>query len=501
MKKILILIIILVFNISLNGQQTIVGDVEIKGNLDATTITENGVSINGEVVNAIDIGGDHYVATWGSDAAAGTFDAPWKTWYKAWQTAVAGDTIYIRGGIYYITGNEDGGWADNIDGTATNPIKIFAYPGETPILDENGVTYNSNNNYCVYMHNCDYWYIKGLHVRGAPGTATYYGYGFYLRDGKNSTFENLVAYGNEGPGISCGWSDSDNNTLINCDSYDNYDIYQNGENANGIEVNYCAAGTTHRIIGCRAWNNSDDGIEMWQSDGIIRAENCWSFNNGRGTAGDGDGIKLGSTNDMGSTVVRYLNNCIVSTNRQNGLSQNSADATMELYNNFVYGNLDEGAWLSQYDHATIVRNNIVYDNGGDYEIALNAQAIHDHNDWDNIPSVTLTDADFVSLDTMQLSRSRKPDGSLPDIQFGRLVQGSDLLTQGVIGLESNIVQSTITPRISYAAADTTGIIPSKAGDIYINTSTGKIYISKSALRGGWIILNFILLISIYRRKK
>jgi hypothetical protein len=60
---------------------------------------------------------------------------------------------------------------------------------------------------------------------------------------------------------------------------------------------------------------------------------------------------------------------------------------------------------------------------------------HDHNSWDASPSVTITDADFISLDTSQLRGVRSKEGFLPGITFGILVKGSDLIDAGVdIGL-------------------------------------------------------------------
>ncbi|HEY3255894.1 MAG TPA: hypothetical protein VGJ91_18175, partial [Polyangiaceae bacterium] len=46
---------------------------------------------------------DYYVATTGSDANAGTLAAPFATLQKGADVAVAGDTVYIRGGTYSIT--------------------------------------------------------------------------------------------------------------------------------------------------------------------------------------------------------------------------------------------------------------------------------------------------------------------------------------------------------------------------------------------------------------
>ena len=46
---------------------------------------------------------EYYVAPAGSDANAGTLDKPFATLQKGADTAVAGDTVWIRGGTYAIT--------------------------------------------------------------------------------------------------------------------------------------------------------------------------------------------------------------------------------------------------------------------------------------------------------------------------------------------------------------------------------------------------------------
>ena len=80
----------------------------------------------------------YYVATNGDDNGQGTFYSPWATWQKAFVWAKAGDTVYIRGGIYYVT-DEVGGCDLTTSGTQENYINIFNYPGETPVLD--GINY------------------------------------------------------------------------------------------------------------------------------------------------------------------------------------------------------------------------------------------------------------------------------------------------------------------------------------------------------------------------
>ena len=55
--------------------------------------------------------------------------------------------------------------------------------------------------------------------------------------------------------------------------------------------------------------------------------------------------------------------------------------------------------------------------------------------YDRNPIVTVTDADFVSLDWTEMTRARKSDGSLPDINFLKLAPGSDLIDAGInVGL-------------------------------------------------------------------
>lgn len=69
-------------------------------------------------------GATYYIATDGSDAAAGTEGAPWQTWNKVRNTIADGDTVIARGGA----------WAEYVWVNAKSNIMFRAYPGETPRL-------------------------------------------------------------------------------------------------------------------------------------------------------------------------------------------------------------------------------------------------------------------------------------------------------------------------------------------------------------------------------
>src|SRR4051794_19851797 len=71
-------------------------------------------------------GSQRFVATNGSDGAAGTFGHPWRTVQHGLASLRAGDHLYVRGGVYI----ERIKSVNLRQGTATDPILVSNYPGE-----------------------------------------------------------------------------------------------------------------------------------------------------------------------------------------------------------------------------------------------------------------------------------------------------------------------------------------------------------------------------------
>jgi parallel beta-helix repeat protein len=70
----------------------------------------------------------YYVAPTGNDGNAGSIAAPFRTISRGVSKAVAGDTVYVRGGTY----REDVEMSTG--GSAGNPIRVLAYAGEIPLV-------------------------------------------------------------------------------------------------------------------------------------------------------------------------------------------------------------------------------------------------------------------------------------------------------------------------------------------------------------------------------
>jgi hypothetical protein len=408
-------------------------------------------------------GHTYFVATNGNDNAAGTFAAPWRTWDKAFHTALAGDIVYFRGGVYYQVDTSGGGIvvdprypaSNGHGGTVSNPIRYFNYPGEKPILDCSNVNPSSVNNGLVFKF-VNYTHVKGLTIRNV--FQVNYGViatGFYLWYGSTGvTIENMAIYNVDGEAFSS--VESLNVSFINCDAYncqDSNSDFSPGQYGTGFGITNELYDNAYVLLyGCRAWNCSDQGF-AGRARGLLVIDHCWAFDNSGNLAGDGHGFKPTSPDSWWDNppIQRQVTNCISANNAFSGFDTNDLNrlaCRMVWYNNFAYHNgykgktdMDAGSGFrilnpTNDGNIRILKNNLAYDNEH-YGIYAEAEYTHSYNAWD-LP-VTVSAADFVSLDYMQLYSPREANGSLPtNVTFGHLRADSDLINKGVnVGLPSN----------------------------------------------------------------
>jgi len=372
----------------------------------------------------------------GSDANAGTIAAPFFTLNKAWTVISAGDIIYMRGGIFYYPSQQQ---LETTSGTISDTIKVWAYPGEQPILTKDSPYTHPYFPRGLIWLRVDYTYWRDIEITGITQETAEVWSGFANYDGDHNKFERLNIHNNGLGLLIYGGSD---NLVLNCDFHHNYDPETSYGNGNGLQVGYIDAGDENTIRGCRSWNNADDGFDLWNNDGNVIIDSCWSWMNGYRedgitTGGDGNGFKLGNTaTNQSSNFLRTVTNCMAFDNRKAGLNQNLANCKMYLYNNIAYNNLclDYGAgfYFPNYDLAHVFRNNISFDNETDWD-GTHTNATIDHNSynasWQSTGPVA-TNADFESVDTTGVSGARQAGGWLPVLTFLHLAEGSDMIDAG-----------------------------------------------------------------------
>lgn len=372
----------------------------------------------------------------GNNANAGTIVAPWATFQYAFDHVTAGDTVYFRGGVYKRTTAISP--SDPV-GTPSNYIYFLAYPGETPIIDGSAIT--ANGKYGIDLRDASYIKIKGIQIRKfEQSEGALNCYGFNIVRCNDLTLENCVITKIGGRAVYL--YNSDSIFVINCDAFSNCDSLTLTA-GDGFNTYFGTGYKTGYVYfkGCRAWNNSDDGWDVFDA-GYIHIDSCWAFRSG--PLSDGNGFKFGFIlTDRDS--MRRITNCISAYNESCGYHENSYGPTYgrmnaKIYHNISYKNnlgfVGRSTAVSPFlENENIYRNNISYDNTTlNTSFSGEAYWIHDHNSWDL--SVTVTDADFVSVDSTGLTGARDADGSLPDLDFLKLVSTSDLIDVGTdVGLD------------------------------------------------------------------
>jgi|GEM_PF-5703747 len=345
-----------------------------------------------------------FVAPNGNNYNPGTIDMPWATWDHALESIDPGDTVYVRGGIYYNTGAV---WVERISGTVENPLHLFAYPGETPILD--GIRKTSPSPGFVLYH-CENIHIKGLHVRNNLEIVDNYKYAsnIIINQCENIIAENCVSYNSGRRGFFVFRSDEI--YLLNCDSYNNCDSLDTsyrGGGGDGFLVWDDGAesdlGKAVYLFGCRAWNNSDDGYDI-ETEGLIVAHDCYAIANGY-LDGDGTGFKIGYKDRSSDDLCRDIEGCISAFNTSSGFTTNDRTSRamwMELDKNISYGNGGSGFIAfdtpdsQERERMRKFTRNIAHRNMRPFGLMNDGAVTQSGNSWNM--DVTVSDDWFISVD-------------------------------------------------------------------------------------------------------
>lgn len=365
--------------------------------------------------------GAYFVSPSGNDADSGTIDKPFLTITNGLRVIGNGGLLYLRDGTYVQA------YKMSLSKTAnpTNRIRLWAYPGETPVIDNTGIA-SSTDGISISGH----WY----HLKGIKQEfATHNGINI---SGNSNIVENCVVYsnGNTGLHITGGSSGSTYpayNLILNCDSYLNYDPPIGG-NADGFSAKW-NLGPGNVFSGCRAWWNSDDGWDLWMGNSPVTITNCWAFWTGTNYwnsssfAGNANGFKLGG-NYVGAP--HRLVRSAAFANMANGIDQNNNVAGLTVDNCTSWANVSKNFNLSHgaNTNAHVVRNNVSIAGGSSDSFTSGTLATN--NSWQVLSPAASTN-DVQSVATSLVTGPRQADGSLPDLPFLRPVSAGRLIDQGV----------------------------------------------------------------------
>ncbi len=384
-------------------------------------------------VSAPALAAEYYVAPDGNDAAAGTEADPFATAQRGQQAASPGDTVYFRGGVYEFSGNSDIGVLFDKSGQDGARINYFAYAGETPVFDFNNLTPQARIR--GFSVRASWLHFRGLELTGVQQILVDQNESWCIRvenGASNNIFEQLDLHHNEGPGLFI--QDGGNNLVLNVDSHHNYDPDRGGENADGFGCHSDDAGNVFR--GCRAWFNSDDGFDFINSPGVCTVESSWAFRSGfvpdsNTGAGNGAGIKAGGfTNNIPATIPRHVVRFNLSFgNRSQGFYANHHEGGIDWINNTAFNNPRNFDMLADEGRAEhYMKNNLAAGSGEALARATLDEIDDSVNSW--TLGVSVSDADFASTSDSGVDGPRAADGSLPVVDFMRLVEGSDLIDAG-----------------------------------------------------------------------
>ena len=406
-------------------------------------------------------GKTYYISPAGNDQTGDGSEAkPWYNIAVAYAAAEAGDHIICKGGTYRINKyGTDGKLTVRMNkmGTADKPIVIRCADGEKPVFDFEQQLLDCNKQPSKVgdrgiLLSGDYHIIFGIHIMHAADNAI-------KLEGNHNRIERCEFSYNLDTGIQLGFghkfSDSHPgiskndgsycayNDIIDCDSHHNCDCDMNyGSDADGFACKM-HNGKGNRFIRCRAWRNSDDAWDLYETDYDVILAECWAWESGNAEdhqwvkeylntsasfSGNGNGIKLGGNGEGGSSEgVHYAFNCIAfgcdKSGSVKGFDCNSHKGGHVLVGCLAFDNGYDFMFESGGSETkTFYYNNVCL---GKQEIMVGTDdynalaAPMSKNGWTNHLVTGASVDDYVTLDEDDALMPRDIKGGMPR-RFGRL---------------------------------------------------------------------------------
>lgn len=465
------------------------------------TTTKNNTSSSTTVVNppassssGIDKIVDDAIYCSPNGTGSGTKDSPTDV-LSAIKNIKAGGTIYLLDGTYKYDSTII---IDSSNNGSANAYKtIQAYPGNSGkvVFDFSAQAVSGSNR--GFVLDGDYWQFVNFEITKAGDNGM-------LLSGNYNRIVEMVFNDNQDTGLQLSRYDTNASTVaqwpsynlvLNCTSKNNCDD-ATMENADGFAAKLtCGEGNV--FDGCMAYNNSDDGWDLYAKTetgpiGVVTIKNSVAFRNGFTEFGegygdcDGNGFKLGGA---GVGTAHIVENCLAFENLNCGFTDNNNPKLGSLknctaYNNGVGGNgkanymvyrcssstkldnlmsFNDTSKVSDTGAAGIkisndkfvgVMNNSVYYNGSYYFAKSNVSMTNGAKIGD---VVTVQASDFISLSVPKMGTDfhtawRASDGS---IKTGNFAESTGTYAALGYHLDGKGTASALTGQTGAAASQQT----------------------------------------------
>lgn len=363
-------------------------------------------------------GGDIFVSPEGSAKGSGTRENPLDLdtaidFVEAGQRIVLLEGVYLRHTALEILKYNDG---------RKDAMKhLVADAGTRPVIDFDRVGRGM-------VHSGNYWHVYGIDFARSAGN-----YKGYTLGGNHNIIELSRFYENGDTGFQMSRTDlgasidewPSYNLVLNSDSFNNVDPSENNADGFGAKL---TLGRGNVFDGCMAYNNIDDGWDLYTkvgggAIGSVVIRNSVAYNNGyvmgrKPGLGDGNGFKLGGE---GVHVPHLITNSVSFGNIANGYSSNSNPGVIAK-DNIAFNNQRNALFVTYTDikedfqvegFVSIhmdnpldeVRDNVPQENYNETNFFFNGKVS------ENTEGKKLKEADYTNVDMPEVV-SRNADGSI-----------------------------------------------------------------------------------------
>jgi PKD repeat protein len=276
-----------------------------------------------------------YVSPSGDDSNNGSYDFPWQTLGKAAESTKAGDTVWIKAGIYNET------FSPGNSGRIDAYITFQNMASETVVIDANG------RDHGIILWNKSFIRMSGFEIINAKSDAVFIGHSSDSTAEKNIIEKMSIHDCLEGTGITV--FGNNNHILFNTiyDCY--YGIYVHGNHLNisNNDISNCTKsgiaplGTSNAIQYNRIHHNTEYGISTWIGSSQILTDLTIQYNiiydntqQDIHLNGDGPGEK--------PDKIFIYNNTILNTCADSGICVYNECRNLTVKNNIISGVYDHG---------------------------------------------------------------------------------------------------------------------------------------------------------------